>query len=321
MKLIIQIPCFNEEHTLRKTLTDLPKKIPGVDCIEIQIINDGSTDKTVEVALACNVHHIVSFKKNRGLAAAFKAGIDNALAQKADILVNTDGDNQYKGSDIVNLIQPILNGEADVVVGCRPIDEHPEFSPLKKLMQKLGSWVLRKFSTTTVRDATSGFRAFDRNALLSLNIYTEFSYTLETLIQNGLCNLKIVCVDVGVNLKTRESRLFRNMLQFIWRQSKTLISIFLLYRANWFFNVLAGLMFLLGGVLVIRYLFLVFFADSPASDFWPSIVFAGVLFSVGFQLFLTGVLASLISFIRKLSEDTNRRIKKMDIESTTEHRS
>ena len=316
MKLIIQVPCYNEEKTLPITLADLPKQIEDIDLIEVQIIDDGSTDRTVEVARQAGVHHIVSFKKNRGLAAAFKAGVDNAIAHNADILVNTDGDNQYKGSDIPGLIQPILSGKADMVVGCRPIEDHPEFSFVKKKLQRLGSWVLRKLSNTTIRDAASGFRAYDRNAMLSLNVYSRFSYCMETLIQAGQSNLKVVGVDIGVNPKTRGSRLFSNIFQYVWKQSKTIVGIFILYRANWFFNFVSVIFFLVSLLFIIRYVILTAFFGAPAASFWPTVIFSGILFVVAFQVFLTGLVASLISSVRKLSEDTNFRIKKLETETS-----
>lgn len=320
MKLIIQIPCYNEEKTLPATLLDLPKRIEGVDCIEIQVINDGSTDRTIEVARAMGVHHIVSFKKNKGLAAAFKAGVDNALAMRADILVNTDADNQYCGADIPKLVEPIAKGEADIVIGCRPIKDHPDFSLLKKLLQKMGSWVLRRVSNTTVQDAASGFRAYSRSAMLHMNIYSHFSYCMETLIQAGLSNLKIESVDIRVNPKTRESRLFANIFQYVWKQGKTMISIFLIYRANFFFNVVA-LVFLLSSIcLAIRFLVLVLFAHSPADAFWPSISLAGVLLVIAFQVFLTGIMASLISSVRSLSEDVSYRIKRIETATCERHK-
>jgi glycosyltransferase involved in cell wall biosynthesis len=316
MKLVIQIPCYNEENTLEQTLADLPISIEGIDCIEIQIIDDGSTDRTVEVAKRWGVQHIVGFKQNRGLAAAFKAGIDKAIVNNADILVNTDADNQYCGQDIAKLVQPILRGEADMVIGCRPIDSHPEFSSIKKKLQKIGSWVLRRVSQTKVKDATSGFRAYSKDALLHINIYSDFSYCLETLIQAGHSNLKIDTVDIGVNPQTRESRLFRNVFQYIWKQAKTMISIFLLYKANVLFNILALIFFLLSILLFTRYVLLVFFLNAPAGNFWPTVVLSGVTFAIAFQIFLTGILASLISSVRKQSEDINYRIKKLDVFET-----
>ncbi len=314
MKLIIQIPCYNEEKTLPQVIKDLPKTIPGINCIETQIIDDGSTDRTVEVAIECGIDHIVRFKQNRGLAAAFKAGVDNALSAGADVLVNTDGDNQYCGEDITKLVTPIIHGKSDVVIGCRPIDDHPEFSLLKRKLQKIGSWVLRKVSKTTIQDAASGFRAYGRDAMLHLNIYSDFSYCMETLIQTGLSNLKITGENIRVNRKTRDSRLFRNIIEYIWRQAKTITRIFILYRANIFFNTISLSILSFSGLLVLRYAFLVFVKGAPAGNFWPSIIFAGILLAVGIQIYLTGIIASLISSNRKLSEEMLYRIRRLEIQ-------
>ena len=207
MKLIIQIPCFNEEQTLPETIGDLPKEIEGVDTIEYQVINDGSTDNTVEVAKSLNVHHVISFPHNRGLALAFRAGVDHALEQGADILVNTDADNQYCGQDIEKLVRPILEGKSEIAIGCRPIKDHPEFSWVKRTLQRFGTWVVNKASGMDVLDATSGFRAYSRSELLHLNLYSSFSYTLETIIQAGYRGSRISSIPINVNQKTRESRL------------------------------------------------------------------------------------------------------------------
>lgn len=314
MKLIIQIPCFNEEKTLPSVITDLPRDIEGIDIIETQIIDDGSTDTTLETAESLKVNHIVSFKSNRGLAQAFKAGVDNALMNGADILVNTDGDNQYCAEDIAKLIKPIVDGKADIVIGSRPIDTHPEFSFLKKIMQKAGSCVLRKISKVSIKDAASGFRAYSKNALLHMNIYSEFSYCMETLIQAGLNNLKIACVDIRVNPKTRNSRLFKNIFEYIWKQGKTMITIFLLYRANYFFNSIAAGILAVSFLFAARYMILTVFFNAPAAAFWPSIILSGVLFIAAVLVFFAGILASLISSVRKLCEDINYRIKKMEID-------
>lgn len=315
MKLIIQIPCFNEEKTLPSTIRDLPRNIEGIDIIETQVVDDGSTDATLEFAESLKVNHIVSFKSNRGLAQAFKAGVDNALINGVDILVNTDGDNQYRGEDIAKLVKPIVDGKADIVIGSRPIDTHPEFSFLKKIMQKVGSCVLRKVSKACVKDAASGFRAYSKNALLRMNIYSEFSYCMETLIQAGLSNLKIVCVDIRVNPKTRNSRLFKNIFEYIWKQGKTMAAIFLLYRANWIFNFIAISVLLLSLFFVVRYTILISFFNAPAASFWPSIILSGALFIAAVLVFFVGILASLISSVRKLCEDINYRIKKLEIDS------
>ena len=315
MKLIIQIPCYNEAKSLPATIKDLPKQLAGIDTIELQVIDDGSTDQTAQLAQQLGVHHIVSFKQNRGLAAAFKAGVDNALSHRADILVNTDADNQYRGEDISELIRPILRGEADLVIGSRPIDDHPEFSWLKKKLQRLGSWVLRRFSGTNVQDVSSGFRAFSRAALLHMNIFSDFSYCLETLIQAGYQNLKIVSVPIRINPQTRKSRLFRSLGHYLWQSARTIINIFLIYNSSRFFSVLAGLSFLAALVLAGRYVFLVLFENAPASNFWPSIILAGSLLILAFQLYLTGVVSYLISSNRKIGEEIVYRLRRMEMES------
>lgn len=313
MKLIIQIPCYNEEKTLPVTLAGLPKEIDGIDTIEVQIIDDGSTDRTIEVARKFGVDYIVSFKKNRGLAAAFKAGVDNALRNNADVLVNTDGDNQYYGGDIIELIRPIINGEADIVIGCRLISAHPDFSLFKKNLQRIGSWVLGKISNTGIRDVTSGFRAYNREAMLHMNIFSVFSYCLETLIQAGYNNLKISNVDIRVNPKTRESRLFKSNFEYILKSLKTIISIFIIYRSNFFFTFISLLMLFFCAALFFRYLILISLFNSPAGSFWPSIIVAGIFLTAGIFFYLTGILATLIASNRKLEEDIIYRIKKIEI--------
>lgn len=312
MKLIIQIPCYNEARTLPQTIRDLPTSIPGISTIELQIIDDGSTDGTAQIARDLGVSHIVRFRRNRGLAAAFRAGIDNALRLGADIVVNTDADNQYVGADVAVLVEPIVNSTADMVIGCRPINDHPEFSFLKKRFQNFGSWVLRKVSTTSVPDAASGFRAYSRAALLRLNIFSDFSYTMETLIQAGYDNLQIVSRDIRVNAKTRESRLFRNIWHYMWRSGKTIINIFLLYRSSRFFGVLAIGAFLAGVLVIVRYLVLMYLFKVSTTVFWPSIVLAGVLLILAFLLYLTGILGSLLAANRKLSEDILYRLRKIE---------
>jgi len=312
MKLIIQIPCYNEEHTLPQTFADLPKSIPGIDVIETQIVDDGSDDATVEVAKRLGVTHIVSFKNNKGLAAAFRAGAENALARGADILVNTDGDNQYFGGDIPKLVMPIVEGKADIVIGCRPIVDHPEFSELKKLLQRMGSMVLRNISKTTVRDAASGFRAYSKNSLMHLNIYSNFSYCMETLIQAGLSNMKIDNVDIRVNPKSRDSRLFKSITEYISRSGSTMIGIFLVYRAKKLFFVLAGLTFSVSLILFLRYMALITFFEANRGGFWPSIVLSGILLAVAVQMIFTGILASLVSSNRMLLEDIKYRLAKME---------
>jgi glycosyltransferase involved in cell wall biosynthesis len=292
MKLIIQIPCFNEEKTLPATLADLPRRIDGISKIEYQVIDDGSTDNTVETARKLGVHHIVSFKHHRGLAAAFKAGVDHALIHAADILVNTDGDNQYCGED-----------------------DHPEFSWVKKKLQKIGSWLLRRLSGSAAQDASSGFRAYSQEALLHLNVFSSFSYCMETLIQTGYQNLKTVSVSIRVNRRTRESRLFRNIFHYLWMSGKTIANVMLIYWSSQFFTALALATFLAALILVVRYLALIFFWGAPSGSFWPSIVLAGGLFILSVQLYFTGVVASLIATNRKLAEETIYRLRRADLSS------
>jgi glycosyltransferase involved in cell wall biosynthesis len=316
VKLIIQIPCYNEEKTLPLTFHDLPKSIEGIDTIEVQVIDDGSEDRTKEVARNLGIKHIISFKKNSGLAAAFMAGVNNALANGADILVNTDADNQYAGQDIIKLIEPILDGSADLVIGNRPINNHPEFSFIKKKLQKIGSWVLRKISGTNIEDAASGFRAYNKDAMLHTNVFSDFSYCMETLIQAGYNNIKISSTDINVNPRTRESRLYKNIFQYIWKSGKTIISVFLLYRSYYLFTLLSVLMLFTGCVLVFRYIYLIIMYRSLATSFFPTIILAGILLAISFQMYLTGILSSLISSNRKLSEEILFRLKKNESENS-----
>ena len=236
MKLIIQIPCFNEEKTLPETITNLPKKVIGFDSVELLVIDDGSTDRTFEKAKELGVEHIIQLGSNRGLANAFKFGIEHALDLGADVIVNTDGDNQYCGNDIHKLTQPIVEKKADMVIGCRPIKNHPEFTLTKKILQILGSWTLRKISRTSIRDATSGFRAFSRETCQRLSIITQFSYTIETLIQAGNNGLRIKSVDIRINKKTRSSRLFKNIPEFILKTTSTILMMLLLSRPGRYFS-------------------------------------------------------------------------------------
>lgn len=303
MKLIIQIPCFNEEGTLAQTIRDLPRQLPGIEVIEYQIINDGSTDGTIKVARELGVHHIVDLGRNRGLAQAFKAGIEHALYAGADIIVNTDADNQYCGEDVAALVGPILRGEADIVVGARPIIDHPEFSMAKKILQKVGSWVIRKASGTSVEDAPSGFRAYTKAAAMHMNILTRFSYTLETLIQAGHSGMRVMSVPIRVNPKTRDSRLFKSMSHYIKSSGMTIIRVFIVYRSSWFFSALSIVFFAISLALAARYAYIVFILRQGAANFWPSILLAGFLLVMGFQMILTGILAELAASNRKLLEE------------------
>ncbi len=316
MKLIIQIPCYNEEETLPYTIRDIPRAIPGIDQIEILVINDGSTDRTVEVARTLGVHHVVSFTNNKGLAEAFMAGLNEALVLGADVIVNTDGDNQYRGADIPKLIVPILEGKADIVIGDRQVDNIKHFSGMKKLLQKLGSWVVQQVSNTTVPDTTSGFRAFNREAALRMNVMSRFTYTLETIIQAGKKNLAVSHVPVKTNEKLRDSRLFTSIPSYIKRSINTIFRIYTMYEPLKMFFSIGGIVFSAGLLISIRFLY--FYLAGNGSGHIQSLLLSAILVIVGFQIFIIGLLADLIAFNRKLIEDSVYRIKKIELNSTRE---
>lgn len=311
MKLVIQIPCYNEEKSLPVTLADLPKHINGVDEIEVLIINDGSTDKTVQTAKEHGIKHIVEMPHNCGLAKAFVAGINSSLALGADIIVNTDADNQYCASDIEKLIQPILNNEADIVIGSRPVSQIEHFSPLKKLLQKLGSCVMRMVSSTSVEDAPSGFRAFSRNAALQLNVFDNYTYTLETIIQARAKGLQLVCVPVSVNPDLRESKLVKNMFDYIRRSVFTMLRIFIIYRPFRFFSILACLFLFIGMLIGARFLW--YYMSGNGTGHIQSLILSAILIITGVQVGVIGVLSELLAINRKLLEDIQRRLKLQDL--------
>ena len=313
MKLIIQIPCYNEEASLPITLNALPKKISGIDEIEILVIDDGSTDKTVEVAKANGVQHIVSMPHNCGLAKAFVAGINGALAQGADIIVNTDADNQYCADDIEKLVRPILNKEADIVIGTRPVSNISHFSLLKKALQKLGSWVMRRVSSTQVEDAPSGFRAFSRSAALQINIFDNYTYTLETIIQARAKGLQLVCVPINVNPDLRKSKLVRNMFDYIRRSVFTMLRMFIIYRPFRFFSILASLFFISGSLIGLRFLY--YYVFSSGSGHIQSLILSAILIIISVQIGVIAILSELFSINRKLLEDIQRRIKLQDLQN------
>ena len=313
MKLIIQIPCYNEENSLPITLNALPKQISGIDEIEILVIDDGSTDKTIEVAKANGVQHIVSMPHNCGLAKAFVAGINGALAQGADIIVNTDADNQYCADDIEKLIRPILNKEADIVIGTRPVSNISHFSLLKKTLQKLGSWVMRRVSSTQVEDAPSGFRAFSRAAALQINIFDNYTYTLETIIQARAKGLQLVCVPVNVNPDLRESKLVKNMFDYIRRSVFTMLRMFIIYRPFRFFAILASLFFTVGFLVGLRFLY--FYLFSNGAGHIQSLILAAILIITSVQIGVIAILSELFCINRKLLEDIQRRIKLQDLQN------
>ncbi|HPG40394.1 MAG TPA: glycosyltransferase family 2 protein [bacterium] len=318
MKLIIQIPCYNEEKVLPHTLADLPQKIDGIDEIEILIIDDGSRDSTVQVARDLGVKHIVSFTRNKGLAKGFNAGIDACLQLGADIIVNTDADNQYYGADIEKLVRPILNKQADIVIGDRQTGEIEHFSWLKKRLQRLGSWVVRQVSDTDIPDAPSGFRAFSRDAAMQINIVSRFTYTLETIIQAGKKNLVVSHVPVRVNEQLRESRLFKGNWQYIKRSMSTIVRIYTMYEPLKMFTYIGGTIFLLGTLIGLRFLFYYLFISGAGHI--QSLILAAVLLIVGFQIFIIGLLADLIGANRQLIENVLYRVRKMESNTTSGER-
>lgn len=318
MKLIIQIPCYNEAGTLEIALNHLPKQIDGIDEIEYLIINDGSQDNTVKVATDWGVHYVVNFKRNKGLAKGFMAGLDACLRQGADIIVNTDADDQYCGEDIEKLVRPILEGRADVVVGERPIDDTEHFSPLKKKLQHLGSWTVRKASKTDIPDAPSGFRAYSREAAMRMNVVNEYTYTLETIVQAGRNKMAITSVPIRTNPELRKSRLFNSMFGYVKKSMLTIIRSFMMYKPMRFFSIIGGIVFAIGLVLGIR--FLVFFAMGEGDGHIQSLILASTLLMLGFQTFISGLLADLIASNRKLLEDTQERVRRMDYDHSIEER-
>jgi glycosyltransferase involved in cell wall biosynthesis len=312
LKLLIQIPCFNEAETLPATLADLPTQIDGIDEIETLIINDGSTDDTVNVARQNGVDHIVSFTKNMGLAKGFMAGLDACLKQGADIIVNTDADNQYQGASIKNLVEPILSGQADVVVGDRNTDGIKHFSWSKKRLQNLGSWVVRQVSDTDVPDTTSGFRAWSREAALQMNVVSKFTYTLETIIQAGKKNLAITHVPIKTNTKLRESRLFGSNFSYIKKSMATIARIYALYEPLKTFAYIGVAIFGAGFFLGLRFLY--FYLFGGGSGHIQSLILASVLLIVGFQVSIIGLLADILGSNRQLTENVLYRIRKMQLD-------
>ena len=311
MKLIIQIPCYNEEQTLPITVADLPTALPGIDAIEYLVVDDGSRDRTVEVAQALGIHHIVRHRHNRGLAAAFQTGIEAALAAGADIIVNTDGDNQYAGADVARLVEPILAGQADIVVGDRGVAAHAEFSPLKRLLQRLGSWVVEQAAGVPIPDATSGFRAFSREAALRLTVLSEYTYTLETLIQAGVRRLKVVYVPIRTNIQTRKSRLIRNVPSFLILSAATILRFYTTYRPLRVFMMAGGLLIAFALVLGVR--FLIFYLQGNGAGHVQSLILAAILSIVGFQVGLIGLIADSVSMNRRMLEEMLYRMRKQEL--------
>lgn len=312
MKLIVQIPCLNEEETLPQTIADIPKVIEGVDDIEILVIDDGSTDRTSEVAASIGAHHVIKNKKNIGLARTFRRGLDTALRLGADIIVNTDADNQYSGQDIPKLIQPILNGEADMVVGDRQTSQIEHFSPLKKFLQWLGSGVVRKLAGIYVPDTVSGFRAFSREAAIRTNVVSPFSYTIETVIQAGKKDLNVESVKIATNAKTRESRLFKSIPAFIERQLSTIVRMYAMYQPMRVFFLIGTVCSIIGLLPIAR--FVVYYLMGEGYGHIQSLVLGGALLLMGFISYIAGLVADLISFNRQLIEMTLERVRRLELE-------
>jgi glycosyltransferase involved in cell wall biosynthesis len=312
-KLIIQIPCLNEAATLPATVADLPARIPGIDVVETLVIDDGSRDGTSDVARAAGVDHIIRLTRNKGLAAAFMAGIDASLKRGADFIVNTDADNQYSGHEIPKLLEPLLRGEADMVIGDRNIAELRHMSWQKRQLQRLGSWVVRQVSSTSVPDTTSGFRAYTRDAALRMTIVSEFSYTLESIIQAGKRRMAIAHVPVATNARTRESRLFDSLFGYIKRSAATIVRIYAMYEPLKVFSYIGLSLFGVGLLLSLRFLYNYFTDVTFGPRFLQSLIFSAVFMIVGFQVLLIGLLADVISANRKLLEDLVYRVRKIEI--------
>lgn len=313
MKLIIQIPCFNEAETLEIALNDLPKELKEIDEIEYLIINDGSKDNTVEVARKWGVHHIVNFKQNKGLAKGFMAGLDGCLRNGADIIVNTDADNQYCAEDIATLIQPILEGRADMVIGARPIDETEHFSFIKKKLQHLGSWVVRKASNTDIPDAPSGFRAFSRDAAMRINVVNDYTYTLETIVQAGREKIAITSVPVRTNAELRPSRLFHSIWGYVKKSMITILRAYMMYKPLKCFTFLSAAPISVG--LLIGFRFLYYMAMGRAGGHVQSLILACTLIIMGFLTFMIGLVADVIAANRKLLQDTQYHARKTEYDA------
>ena len=312
MKLIIQIPCFNEEATLPGTLADLPREIEGIETVEWLVIDDGSADRTVDIAREHGVDHIVRLTNNRGLAAAFQAGLDASLKLGADIVVNTDADNQYFGGDIPKLVAPILAGDADMVIGDRETDQIEHFSPLKKRLQRLGSAVVRRASGTGVPDTTSGFRAYNREAALQIQVVSKFTYTLESIIQAGKMLVAVDHVPIRTNPKTRESRLFPSTAAYVRRNTVSIFRIYAMYEPLRVFLAAAAVAAIVGAVIWARFLYFFFFSDDPGGHI-QSLILGSTLFIVAVQLAALGVVGDILAGTRVLQQRALERVRRMEL--------
>jgi glycosyltransferase involved in cell wall biosynthesis len=309
MKLIIQIPCYNEAETLAITLAALPRHIEGFNKVEWLIVDDGSSDNTIEVARENGVDHVVSFTTNRGLAAAFIAGLHACVALGADVIVNTDADNQYNADDIPELVAPILRSEADIVVGARPIEDIEHFSFGKKILQKLGSWVVRLASNTNIPDSPSGFRALSRDAAMHMNVFNEYTYTLETIIEAGQKGIAITSVPIRVNPDLRPSRLVKNIPIYIIHSIATIVRIFVVYRPFRSFMLIGSILFLIGFMIGLRFLYLYLIGEGEGHI--QSVILSAVLLGMGFQTMLVALVADLEATNRKLMEDVQYMLRKL----------
>ncbi|HUP64964.1 MAG TPA: glycosyltransferase family 2 protein [Thermoanaerobaculia bacterium] len=310
MKLIIQIPAYNEEATIGETIAALPRKVPGFDFVEVLVIDDGSRDGTVEAARKAGADHVVRLSTNRGLSQTFLTGIDACLRLGADVIVNTDADHQYRAEDIPKLVAPVVTGKAEVVIGDRDIRNTPHMGPLKKGLQRIGSWAVGRAAGLDVPDVTSGFRAFSREAAYQINVFNPFTYTLETIIQAGHRNLSVQSVTVGTNPPTRPSRLYRGMSRYVRKSIVTIFRVYTIYRPLKTFVALGSILFLAGFALGVRYLYY-FFAER-AGGHVQSLILAAILLIIGFQTALIGLIADLIAVNRKLSEEVLIRMRKLD---------
>jgi len=316
LKLIIQIPCYNEAETLGIALSALPRQVPGFDSVEWLIIDDGSTDDTVKVALSHGVDHVVRHTRNQGLARGFMNGLQACLEHGADVIVNTDADNQYEADDIPLLTAPIISGKADIVIGARPIQAIEHFSPIKKLLQKLGSWVVRVASKTSIPDAPSGFRAMSRSAAQRLTVFSDYTYTLETIIQAGQKGIVTTSVPVRVNSSLRPSRLVKSNSSYIRKSLVTIIRIFVVYKAFRFFMSVGLTSLSLGLLGAIRFLY--YYVTGDGAGHVQSLILSSILLGVGFQTILTAFLADLLAVNRRLMEDVQYRVKKLEYPGTND---
>jgi glycosyltransferase involved in cell wall biosynthesis len=313
-KIIIQIPCYNEAQTLPDTLKDLPRTLPGVDVVEYLIIDDGSQDGTADIASQHGAHHVVQLHQHVGLAAGFVAGLEACLKNGADIIVNTDADNQYQAEDIQRLITPILDHQADIVVGDRGVATLEAFSPIKRLLQRIGSWVIAQASGLKTPDATSGFRALSREAAMRTLVLSQYSYTLETLIQAGAHRMAVTYVPVRTNPQTRPSRLMRNIPHYLVNSANTILRSYTMYQPMRVFSILGALLISVGTLLGLRFLY--FFIIGQGQGHIQSVILTAVLLIVGFQVLLIGLLADLISFNRRIMEEILYRMRRMEFDDT-----